>query len=207
MTDDRLPDPAVVVLAGAAGSGKSTWAGRRFRTAEVVSSDALRAAVGSGPSDLDASVEAFALLDQIVSARTKRSLMTVIDTLGLDPERRADYLRLARVTRLPAVLVIMNTVAELWSVQQNGEGRSLSLTLWKPKDGSGDMVTLSVTSGNVAHQVNTVRGATTSGSGKVTLEKAGNGGTFTVDAKSSTGTSISGAIKCDAFAPHMAEGG
>jgi alkanesulfonate monooxygenase SsuD/methylene tetrahydromethanopterin reductase-like flavin-dependent oxidoreductase (luciferase family)/predicted kinase len=113
MTDDPLPDPAVVVLAGAAGSGKSTWAGRRFRTAEVVSSDALRAAVGSGPSDLDASVEAFALLDQIVSARTKRSLMTVIDTLGLDPERRADYLRLARMTRLPAVLVIMNTAAEL----------------------------------------------------------------------------------------------
>ena len=82
MTDARLPDPAMVVLAGAAGSGKSTWAANRFRTAEVVSSDALRAAVGSGPSDLDASVDAFALLDQIIAARTKRSLMTVIDTLG-----------------------------------------------------------------------------------------------------------------------------
>jgi alkanesulfonate monooxygenase SsuD/methylene tetrahydromethanopterin reductase-like flavin-dependent oxidoreductase (luciferase family)/predicted kinase len=113
MTDARLPDPAVVVLAGAAGSGKSTWALDRFRTAEVVSSDALRAAVGSGPSDLDASVEAFALLDQIVAARTKRSLMTVIDTLGLDPVRRLDYLRLARSAGLPAVLVIMNTAAAL----------------------------------------------------------------------------------------------
>lgn len=113
MTDARLPDPAVVVLAGAAGSGKSTWALERFRTAEVVSSDALRAAVGSGPSDLDASVEAFALLDQIVAARTRRSLMTVIDTLGLDPVRRLDYLRLARSAGLPAVLVIMNTAAAL----------------------------------------------------------------------------------------------
>jgi alkanesulfonate monooxygenase SsuD/methylene tetrahydromethanopterin reductase-like flavin-dependent oxidoreductase (luciferase family)/predicted kinase len=111
MTHDRLPDPAVVVLAGAAGSGKSTWAAQRFRAAEVVSSDALRAAVGSGPSDLDASVEAFALLDQIVSARTRRSLTTVIDTLGLDSGRRADYQRLARTARLPAVLVIMNTAA------------------------------------------------------------------------------------------------
>src|SRR4029450_4426192 len=108
MTHDRLPDPAVVVLAGAAGSGKSTWAAQRFRAAEVVSSDALRAAVGSGPSDLDASVEAFALLDQIVSARIRRSLTTVIDTLGLDPERRGDYRRLAREAGLPAVLVIMN---------------------------------------------------------------------------------------------------
>ncbi|HEY6687704.1 MAG TPA: LLM class flavin-dependent oxidoreductase [Propionibacteriaceae bacterium] len=113
MTDVRLPDPAVVVLAGAAGSGKSTWASERFRTAEVVSSDALRAAVGTGPSDLDASVEAFALLDQIVAARTRRLLMTVIDTLGLDPVRRTEYLRLARTAQLPAVLVIMNTAPAL----------------------------------------------------------------------------------------------
>jgi alkanesulfonate monooxygenase SsuD/methylene tetrahydromethanopterin reductase-like flavin-dependent oxidoreductase (luciferase family)/predicted kinase len=113
MTETRLPDPAVVVLAGAASSGKSTWAAGRFRTAEIVSSDALRAAVGSGPSDLDASVEAFALLDQIVAARSKRSLMTVIDTLGLDPERRAYYRQLASGARLPAVLVIMNTAAAL----------------------------------------------------------------------------------------------
>jgi alkanesulfonate monooxygenase SsuD/methylene tetrahydromethanopterin reductase-like flavin-dependent oxidoreductase (luciferase family)/predicted kinase len=113
MTDARLPDPAMVVLAGAAGSGKSSWAAERFRTAEVVSSDALRAAVGSGPADLDASADAFALLDQIIAARSKRSLTTVIDTLGLDPERRADYRRLAREARLPAVLVIMNTAAAL----------------------------------------------------------------------------------------------
>jgi alkanesulfonate monooxygenase SsuD/methylene tetrahydromethanopterin reductase-like flavin-dependent oxidoreductase (luciferase family)/predicted kinase len=113
MTEIRLPDPAIVVLAGAAGSGKSTWAAERFRATEVVSSDALRAAVGSGPSDLDASLEAFALLDQIVAARSKRSLMTVIDTLGLDPERRGYYRHLASTAGLPAVLAIMNTAATL----------------------------------------------------------------------------------------------
>jgi alkanesulfonate monooxygenase SsuD/methylene tetrahydromethanopterin reductase-like flavin-dependent oxidoreductase (luciferase family)/predicted kinase len=113
MTHARLPDPAMVVLAGAAGSGKSTWAGERFRTAEVVSSDALRAAVGSGPADLEATADAFAVLDQIVAARSKRSLTTVIDTLGLDQERRAYYRRLAREAGLPAVLVIMNTAAAL----------------------------------------------------------------------------------------------
>jgi alkanesulfonate monooxygenase SsuD/methylene tetrahydromethanopterin reductase-like flavin-dependent oxidoreductase (luciferase family)/predicted kinase len=113
MTDARLPDPALVVLAGAAGSGKSTWAAEHFRTAEVVSSDALRAAVGSGPADLEATADAFALLDQIVAARSKRSLTTVVDTLGLDRERRADYRRLAREAGLPAVLVIMNTAAAL----------------------------------------------------------------------------------------------
>ena len=102
----RLPDPAVVVLAGAAGSGKSTWAAEQFRASEIVSSDTLRAAVGSGPADLDASVEAFELLNTIVAARLRRSLTTVIDTLGLDQPRRISYLQLSRSAELPAVLVI-----------------------------------------------------------------------------------------------------
>ena len=109
MTAVPLADPALVVLAGASGSGKSAWAKTRFRSAEIVSSDALRGIVGSGPADLDASAEAFDLLDQIAAARTRRRLTTVIDTLGLDPNRRNDYLRLARSTDLPAVLVIMDT--------------------------------------------------------------------------------------------------
>ncbi len=107
--DRPLPDPAVVVLAGASGSGKSTWAAERFRPVEVVSSDALRAVVGSGPADLDASTDAFALLDQIVAARIGRSLTTVIDTLGLDERRRLDHLAAAHRAGLPAVLVILNT--------------------------------------------------------------------------------------------------
>ena len=103
---------------------------------------------------------------------------------------------------------IYKIVSELWSVQQSSNGRSLALSLWKPKDGSGDMVTLSVRNGGSSHEVNTVRGGgTMSGSGKVTFEKAGNGGTFTVDAKAENGAAISGTIRCDAFAPHLAGGG
>lgn len=93
--------PAVVVLVGAAGSGKSTWAALHFTASEVVSSDALRGIVGSGPADLSASVEAFALLDQIVAGRTKRRLTTVIDTLGLDRDRRLGYLAAARAAGMP----------------------------------------------------------------------------------------------------------
>jgi alkanesulfonate monooxygenase SsuD/methylene tetrahydromethanopterin reductase-like flavin-dependent oxidoreductase (luciferase family)/predicted kinase len=109
VSEDLLGPPAVVVLAGASGSGKSTWAAARFRAVEVVSSDALRAVVGTGPADLEASVEAFALLDQILAVRSRRGLTTVVDTLGLDPERRAFYLRTARAAGLPAVLVLFDT--------------------------------------------------------------------------------------------------
>jgi hypothetical protein len=103
---------------------------------------------------------------------------------------------------------IYQTVSELWRVQQSGDGRSLAMSFWKPKDGSGDMVTLSVSSGSTSYEVNTVRGGRpTSGSGKVTFQKSGDGGTFTVDAKTKSGAAISGTIQCDTFAPHIAEGG
>jgi predicted kinase len=62
-----LPDPALVVLIGAAGSGKSSWATARYRPAEIVSADQLRGIVGSGEHDLAASADAFRLLDQVVA--------------------------------------------------------------------------------------------------------------------------------------------
>jgi len=104
-----VPDPALVVLVGASGAGKSHWAGERYLAREIVSSDRLRAVVGSGEHDLDASVDAFALLDQIVAARARRRLTTVVDTLGLDAERRLAWLALARRAGLPAVAVLFET--------------------------------------------------------------------------------------------------
>ena len=77
-----IPEPALVVLVGPSGAGKSTWAAALFRSEEIVSSDALRAVVGSGTADLEASADAFTLLDQIVDARLGRRLTTVVDTVG-----------------------------------------------------------------------------------------------------------------------------
>ena len=111
MSRTVLPDPALVVLAGASGSGKSTWAAARYRASEVVSSDQLRGVVGSGEHDLDASVDAFAVLDQIVAARLRRGLTTVVDTLGFDADRRVRQLDLARLAGLPAVAVVFRTDA------------------------------------------------------------------------------------------------
>jgi hypothetical protein len=102
---------------------------------------------------------------------------------------------------------IYQVVSELWSVQQSDGDHSLTLSLWRPKDGSGDMMSLSVGSGRTSNQVSTVRGAAQAGSGKVTLAPSGKGGVFTVDAKAADGKAITGTITCDAFAPHIAEGG
>jgi F420-dependent oxidoreductase-like protein len=101
-----LPSPCVVVLVGASGSGKSHWASGQFRTEQVVSSDRLRAIVGEGDDDLAASDDAFAILEQIVEHRLRRRLTTVIDTLGLDPTRRANWLAMARRHDLSTVCVV-----------------------------------------------------------------------------------------------------
>ena len=118
-----LPDPCVVVLAGAAGAGKSTWAAARYARPEIVSTDALRAVVGTGPADLDASVDAFAVADLVIDARLRRGLTTVVDTLGLDPDRRSALRDRARTAGLPAVLVILDTDAPLCRTRNAGRDR------------------------------------------------------------------------------------
>lgn len=107
MTD--LPLPALVVLIGPSGSGKSTWAAGRYAGGEIVSSDQLRSVVGTGAGDLDASDDAFAVLDAVLTARLRRRLTTVVDTLGLDAGRRAGWVARARDAGLPVVAVCFGT--------------------------------------------------------------------------------------------------
>jgi alkanesulfonate monooxygenase SsuD/methylene tetrahydromethanopterin reductase-like flavin-dependent oxidoreductase (luciferase family)/predicted kinase len=108
-----IPNPALIVLVGPAGSGKTTWARSRYASNEIVSSDALRAVVGSGEADLDASKDAFVLLDAVVAARLRRGLTTVVDTLGLDPDRRAGLIEAGRAVGLPVVAVRLVTSLQL----------------------------------------------------------------------------------------------
>ena len=74
-----------------------------------MSSDALRGVVGSGPHDLDASADAFALLETIVAARLGRGLCTVVDTLGTDADRRLAWLAAGRAAGLPTVAAWLAT--------------------------------------------------------------------------------------------------
>jgi F420-dependent oxidoreductase-like protein len=104
-----LPSPCVVVLVGAGAAGKSTWAGAHAPAGSILSSDDLRALVGSGEDDIGASADAFALLELAIRARLSRRLTTVVDTLGLDVERRLRWLGLARDQQMPCFVVAFDT--------------------------------------------------------------------------------------------------
>jgi F420-dependent oxidoreductase-like protein len=107
----RLPYPCVVVLVGPSGSGKSHWAAEWFPDDHIVSSDRLRALVGTGEHDQRAGVDAFVVLDLVLERRLRRRLPTVIDTLGMDAERRRGYVALARRHDLPVVAIAFDTPA------------------------------------------------------------------------------------------------
>jgi F420-dependent oxidoreductase-like protein len=107
----NLPSPCVVVLVGPGASGKSSWAAANFAADTIVSSDRLRALVGASDDDISASTDAFALLEEVVRRRLARRITTVIDTLGLDRERRLGWLGLARKHTLPCVAVAFDTPA------------------------------------------------------------------------------------------------
>jgi F420-dependent oxidoreductase-like protein len=107
----RLPAPCLVVLVGASGSGKSTWAAEMFHESEVVSSDRLRGMVGAGEDDQKAGTAAFSILDQVVAERMRRGLTTVIDTLGFDGDNRRRWVGMAHETGIPAYVVLFDTPA------------------------------------------------------------------------------------------------
>ncbi|HET6794573.1 MAG TPA: AAA family ATPase, partial [Acidimicrobiales bacterium] len=109
----RLPANSLVVLIGPSGAGKSHWAATSFRADQVVSTDGLRALVGTGPGDQRAGTDAFDLLDVVLDRRLGRGLLTVVDSLGLDPDRRRRYLEAARRHGFSAHAVVFDTPAEV----------------------------------------------------------------------------------------------
>jgi len=121
----HLPSPCVVVLVGPGASGKSTWAAAHFPAGSIVSSDQLRALVGTGEDDIAASTDAFALLDEVLARRLARRLTTVVDTLGLDRDRRAAWLALARQHDLPCVAVAFDIPAAECRARNRGRAKRI----------------------------------------------------------------------------------
>lgn len=105
-----LPSPSLIVLAGPPASGKSSWATEHFPHA-TVSSDHLRSLAGEGPHDMRASATALQVLDDLVTARLRRRLTTVVDTLGTDAAARRTWRHIAQAAGLPTYVVTFDTAA------------------------------------------------------------------------------------------------
>ena len=102
-----IPEFALVLLVGASGSGKSTFARQHFLATEIVSSDSCRGFVSDEENNQEATADAFALLQTIVEIRLKRRRLTVVDATNTRPEDRKRLLEIARRCHaLPVAIVI-----------------------------------------------------------------------------------------------------
>lgn len=102
-----IPDFSLVVLIGATGSGKSTFASRWFQPTEVISSDHCRGLVSDDENDQSVSSDAFDLVRAIAEKRLKNRRLAVIDATNVRAADRKMWIEVARRWHaLPVAIVI-----------------------------------------------------------------------------------------------------
>ncbi len=106
--DIVLPDPCLVVLVGAAGAGKSTFAARHFAPDEVLSSDRYRAILSGDASNQAATRQAFGRLHRELSNRLAKGLLTVVDATNVQAWARRALVDRATAAGVPSVAIVLD---------------------------------------------------------------------------------------------------
>ncbi|GAA2981630.1 MULTISPECIES: polynucleotide kinase-phosphatase [Streptomyces] len=111
----RLPvtDLSLVVLIGATGSGKSTFARAHFKPTEVISSDFCRGLVADDENDQSASKDAFDVLHHIAGKRLAAGRLTVVDATNVQSESRKQLVRLAREHDVLPIAIVLDVPEEV----------------------------------------------------------------------------------------------
>ena len=113
MAELHIPELSLVVLIGASGSGKTTFARRAFAPFEVIGSDYCRALVSGDENDQSASGDAFDVLHYIAGKRLDRGLLTVVDATNVSRESRAQLVQLARDHDVLPVAIVLDVPLEV----------------------------------------------------------------------------------------------
>jgi len=108
MTVLTIPELSFVILIGASGSGKSSFAQRHFKPTEVLSSDFCRGLVSDNENDQTATNDAFEVLHFIAAKRLAAGRLTVVDATNVQTESRKPLIELARKYHLLPVAIVLN---------------------------------------------------------------------------------------------------
>ena len=108
MTRLPIPDKSLVVLIGASGSGKSTFAATHFGPFETLSSDFFRGLVSNDENDQASTPAAFEALRFVAGKRLDAGLLTVIDATNVQVDARRSFVALAREHDVLPVAVVLD---------------------------------------------------------------------------------------------------
>ncbi|MET8683196.1 polynucleotide kinase-phosphatase [Streptomyces sp. NPDC004732] len=108
-----VTDLSLVVLVGATGSGKSTFARRHFKDTEVISSDFCRGLVADDENDQSASRDAFDVLNYIAGKRLAAGRRTVIDATSVQSDSRKQLIELARQYDVLPIAIVLDVPEEV----------------------------------------------------------------------------------------------
>ncbi|MFJ3943336.1 polynucleotide kinase-phosphatase [Streptomyces griseoaurantiacus] len=108
-----VTDLSLVVLVGASGSGKSTFARRHFRATEVISSDFCRGLVSDDENDQSATRDAFDVLHYIAGKRLAAGRRTVVDATSVQSDARRALIDLARAHDVLPIAVVLDVPEEV----------------------------------------------------------------------------------------------
>lgn len=106
-----VPDPSLVVLIGAAGAGKTTFAARHFDPSEVLSSDAYRELISGDAADQGVTRAAFGRLHRDLTRRLAVGRLTVVDATNVERFARRALLARSRAAGLPAIAIVLDLPA------------------------------------------------------------------------------------------------
>ncbi|OIV38113.1 polynucleotide kinase-phosphatase [Mangrovactinospora gilvigrisea] len=113
MTRLAVPDLCLVVLVGATGSGKSSFARRHFLPTQTVSSDTCRGVVSDDEGSQEATKDAFDLVHYIVGKRLAAGRLTVVDATNVKPEDRRHLVEVAREHDVLPVAIVLDVPPEV----------------------------------------------------------------------------------------------
>ncbi|MFC9925867.1 polynucleotide kinase-phosphatase [Streptomyces sp. NPDC127190] len=108
-----VTDLSLVVLVGASGSGKSTFARRHFKPTEVISSDFCRGLVCDDENDQSATRDAFDVLHYIAGKRLAAGRRTVVDATSVQQDSRRQLIELARKYDVLPIAIVLDMPEEV----------------------------------------------------------------------------------------------
>lgn len=115
-----VTDLALVVLVGASGSGKSTFAHAHFKSTEVISSDFCRGLVADDENDQGASRDAFDVLHYIAGKRLAAGRLTVVDATNVQQDARRQLVDLARKYDVLPIAIVLDVPEDVCAARNVG---------------------------------------------------------------------------------------